>query len=67
MTRLDESAIRCTECGRGVDEFTTIAEVWLDFYDSRDLFPYCPPWLRVSSLKTIVRLRSGPGGTRSDV
>jgi hypothetical protein len=39
----DQSSVRCTECDRAVDEFTTIGERWLSYYDERDLFPYCPP------------------------
>jgi hypothetical protein len=38
----DETLVRCSECGRAVDEFTTIAERWLYYSDGRDLFPYCP-------------------------
>jgi hypothetical protein len=37
-----ELAVRCTECDREVDEFTTIAERWLYYYDESELLPYCP-------------------------
>ena len=40
---VDEGSNRCSEYGRDVDEFTTIAERWLYYSDGRDLYPYCPP------------------------
>jgi hypothetical protein len=39
---IEEAAVVCTECGREVDEFTTIAERWLYYSDGRDLYPFCP-------------------------
>lgn len=36
-----DGGVRCTECGRDVDEFTTIAEPWLYYSDGRELYPYC--------------------------
>ena len=41
--RLDDGAIRCSECNPAVDEFTTIAERWLYYSDGcGDVLPYCP-------------------------
>jgi hypothetical protein len=42
MSMSSYSRARCTECGREVDEFMTIAERWLYYSDGRDLNPYCP-------------------------
>ena len=39
-------AIACTECGREVDEFTTIAEKWMYHYDGSGLIPFCPACVR---------------------
>jgi hypothetical protein len=40
---VDDGSIRCTECGRAVDEFTAIAEHWGFWSDGcGELLPYCP-------------------------
>jgi hypothetical protein len=43
----DGGDIRCTECGREVDEFMTIAEGWGYWSDGcGDLLAYCPTCTR---------------------
>jgi hypothetical protein len=43
----DESAIRCAECSREVDEFTAIAEKWGYWSDGvGELVPFCPECAR---------------------
>lgn len=40
--RLVVELVTCTECGRSVDELTTIADRWTYWTDGVDLRPFCP-------------------------